>query len=208
MQGPTIAALTLGGILALEGLGALARHSTRGAVFAAAAERAQRLGRPLLVVGDPDSGMHTRLLRAYGCGDICVDLNGCPACPVAMTADITKPLNLKPDSVVVFVSCVFEYVDDPEAAYRELLRVAGSRENLFIVTVQPWTLTASLYPGATWAGHAGQGQIAMAPVPGWRKMAVVGGLLGLAAYATSPWWWRSSDPALPEPKPHADLGTG
>jgi len=152
VQGPTIAALTLGGILALEGLGALARHSTRGAVFAAAAERAQKLGRPLLVVGDPDSGMHTRLLRAYGCGDICV---------------------------------------------------------LFIVTVQPWTLTASLYPGATWAGHAGQGQIAMAPVPGWRKMAVVGGLLGLAAYATSPWWWRSSDPtALPEPKPNADVGTG
>ena len=29
---------------------------------------------------------------------------------------------------------------------------AGSPDNLFLVFVEPWTLTASLYPGARWAG--------------------------------------------------------
>jgi hypothetical protein len=76
-----------------------------------AMERASALGRRLVVIGDPDAGLHTRLMRAYGCGDVCVDLNGCPRCPVTVVADITKgPIaDIADDSAVVFVSCVFEY---------------------------------------------------------------------------------------------------
>jgi hypothetical protein len=68
------------------------------------------------VIGDPDAGMHTRLMRAYGCGDVCVDLNGCPKCPVTVVADITKgPIpDVADDSAVVFVSCVLEYVSEIE----------------------------------------------------------------------------------------------
>ncbi|MCY1062153.1 methyltransferase domain-containing protein [Nannocystis sp. SCPEA4] len=194
MQGPTIAGLVLGGVLGLEGLAALFRFNARSSLFAAAVARAQALGRPLVVVGDPDAGMHTRLARAYGCGDVCVDLGGCPLCPVAIAADITKPLPFADNSVVVFVACVFEYVDNVEAAYAELLRVAGSPDNLFVVNVQPWTLTAHLYPGANWAGQAFAGRIAYAPVPTWRKAVYGLTLVGLAAYCTSPWWWPDSKP--------------
>ena len=147
------ARITLGLSLLAEGGMAL-----RG--FEAAAHRAAALGRVLVVVGDPDAGAHTRLARAYGCGDLCVDLRGCPRCQVMQAADLTagRVAGVADDSAVVFVSCVLEYVSDPEAALRELQRMAGSRDNLFIVFVEPWSLTAALYPGARWAvGLTGTG---------------------------------------------------
>ena len=61
--------------------------------------------------------------------------------------------------------------------------MAGSHENLFIVFVEPWTLTAALYPGARWAGD----RVEMRPVTPTRKIATVGGLLALLAVAA---WHR------------------
>ena len=132
----TIARLTLGYAALVEGSAALVRFRERSAAFKSASERAATLGRKLVVVGDPDAGMHTRLLRAYGCGDVCVDLNGCPKCPVTVVADITRgPIpDLADDSAVVFVSCVLEYVGDLDAALREIARIAGSPDNIFVVT--------------------------------------------------------------------------
>ncbi len=56
-------------------------------------------------------------------------------CRVTQAADLTAgPVpGVADDSAVVFVSCVLEYVSDPEAALLELQRMAGSAENLFIV---------------------------------------------------------------------------
>lgn len=170
---PLVALGTLG---ALEGGAAMRRLRRRRAVYQLAAARAAELGRPLVVVGDPDGGMHTRMVRAYGCGDVCVDLAGCPACPVAIAADITKPLPFADDSVVVYVSCVLEYVEDVDAALRELRRVAG--ENLFLVCVEPWTMTATIYPGARWR-VADDGTAT--PVTRPQKAARVG-LLGLLCW--------------------------
>ena len=90
------------------------------------------------------------------------------------------------DSAVVFVSCVLEYVSDPEAALQELKRIAGSSANLFVVFVEPWTLTAALYPGARWAGGPGEplaGKVDMQPVTTVRKVATAGVLVGLLALA-------------------------
>jgi hypothetical protein len=120
------------------------RRYERGAVYALALRRARALGRPLVVVGDPYNGV----TAGYPCGDITVDLHPSGKCPRSIAADITQRLPLPSDSAVVFVACVLEYVSDEAAAMRELLRVAGSRDNLFIVRVEPWTLTAHLYPGA------------------------------------------------------------
>ena len=119
------------------------------------------------------------------CGDLCVDINGCPLCPVTRTADITKgPVaGLANDSAVVFVSCVLEYVSDPESALGELRRMAGSPENLFIVFVDPWSVTAALYPGANWAGGKGGDHVAMKQVTVTRKLATAGGLAGLLVLA-------------------------
>ena len=144
----TAARLILGYAALVESGAAMIRFRERTVAFMSAMERAAALGRRLVVIGDPDAGMHTRLARAYGCGDVCVDLNGCPKCPMTIVADITKgPVpELAADSSVVFVSCVLEYVPDLEAALAEIARIAGSADNVFIVNVQPWTLTARLYP--------------------------------------------------------------
>jgi hypothetical protein len=164
---------------------ALIRFRERTAAFQMAMERPFAIGRRLVVIGDPDAGMHTRLMRAYGCGDVCVDLNGCPRCPITIVADITKgPIpDIADDSAVVFISCVLEYVPEIDAALREIARIAGSAENVFVVTVQPWTLTAWLYPGARWRGtvsSSADGQnVAMKPVSLEEKL-VITGALGLA----------------------------
>lgn len=132
-----------------EGAQAKKLWDQRGEVFLAAQRRAVELQRPLVVVGNPDAGIATHLRRAYGCGDICVDLAGCDSCPNSLQIDITKGIPGLPDnSAVVFVSCVLEYTDDPLAALNELRRVAGDASNLFVVTVDPNTMTSYLYPGA------------------------------------------------------------
>jgi len=99
----------------------------------------------------------TRPERAYPCGDVCIDLTGCPACPISIPANIEETIPLiEDDSVVVFVSCVLEYVNDVDAATAELMRIAGAEENLFRVVVDPLSVTSFLYPGAHWrAGTAG-----------------------------------------------------
>jgi hypothetical protein len=186
----SMARLALGVALITELGTAHQRFEARRRVFDAAARRASLLQRTLIVVGDPDAGAHTRIVRAYGCGDLCVDINGCPMCQVTRAADITKgPVaGLADDSAVVFVSCVLEYVSDPVAALRELQRIVGSPENLFLVFVEPWTLTASLYPGARWAGGvvaSTPGAVAMQQVTTTRKLATAGVLAGLLALASS-----------------------
>ena len=133
-------------------------------------------------------GAHTRLFRAYGCGDLCVDLRGCPLCQVVQVADLTAgPVpGVADDTAVVFVSCVLEYVRDAAAAVRELRRMAGSPENLFAVSVQPWTLTASLYPGARWTAVREADQMRLTPVSPPQKAFVAGTLAGLLAAALWP----------------------
>lgn len=102
---------------------------------------AARLGRPLVVIGAPDAGATS----GYGCGDITVDLQP-STCPRSIQADITKTLPFGDNSVVVFASCVLEYVSDVDATIREIQRVSGGYA--YFVGVEPWTLAAKLYPGA------------------------------------------------------------
>ena len=186
------ARVVLGYVALVEGSAALIRFRERSSAFKSAVERATAMGRRLIVIGDPDAGFHTRLMRAYGCGDVCVDLNGCPQCPVTVVADITKgPIEgIADDSAVVFVSCVLEYVANLEAALAEISRIAGAPDNVFVVTVQPWTLTARLYPGARWRGDtrtAPSGHtVAMSPVALEEKLATTAALGALVAMAFWP----------------------
>ncbi len=188
MRVRTIARLLLGGALAFETGMALRRFETRRRVFETAARRAVELGRPLVVIGDPDAGAHTRLVRAYGCGDLCIDLHGCRRCRVMQAADLTQGLvpGIADDSAVVYVSCVLEYTADPAAALRELFRMAGTPENLFLVFVNPWSMTATLYPGVRWTGNSDQQQVTMKAVTTARRVATFGTLAGLLALATHP----------------------
>lgn len=174
----TIARIALGGIAAAEAVGATTRYRDRQHQFAAAQARATAAGKRLVVVGAPGAGLHTRILPAYGCGDVCVDLEGCPTCPVSETVDLVTGHTTVPDgSAVVYVSCVLEYVSDPIAAMREILRMAGDPSNVFLVTVQPWTLTGTLYPSAVSSIDPQTG--AAVPVTATRKAATVAVLAGL-----------------------------
>ena len=127
-------------VAAWEGAWWVRRRHLRGAQYECARREATRLGKPLVVVGAPDSGPTS----GYGCGDVTVDVAK-SSCPNAIQADITKPLPFADNSVVVFVSCVLEYVSNYDAAMAELRRIAG--KNLYIVRVEPWTLAGWFYPG-------------------------------------------------------------
>lgn len=177
-----VASSLLVGSIAIESAMALGRFQRRKRVFDQAMKRSVKTERPLVVVGDPNAGLHTRLVAAYGCGDVCVDLTGCPACPTAMVADITTGVkDLKDDSSIVFCCCVLEYVSDVAAAMKELKRIAGSDENLFLVFVDSLSLTGYLYPsgkrvalderGASWREVT------------WGQRAIVGGILSTLVYA-------------------------
>jgi hypothetical protein len=117
------------------------RRVRRTTVYQQALNAARALNRPLVVIGAPDGGATS----GYGCGDVTIDLAG-SACPTSLRADITKPLPIGDNSVVVFCSCVLEYVHDVDAALREIQRISGGYA--YFVGVEPWTLTAKWYPGA------------------------------------------------------------
>lgn len=119
------------------------RVEKRSNAFLAARRAADAKGKPLVVVGAPDRGM----TGGYPCGDITVDLAG-SSCPHTMALDVTQPLPWKDDSVVVLVSYVLEYAADQgtfDRAMKELHRVSGG--DLWVLRVEPWTLTSILYPG-------------------------------------------------------------
>lgn len=135
-------------VLAREAYIALGpRRWRRQETFAQAQARARALSRPLIVVGAPGGGGVNQLLIDYGCGQLCLDLEGCDGCEASLAGRLEDTLPLLPSaSAVVFVSCTLEYVDDIELVWRELRRVSGGE--LFVVTVEPWTLTAFFWPGA------------------------------------------------------------
>ena len=99
---------------------------------------AARTGKPLLVIGSPYlggiSGTIAKWLGLYPCGDICVDIQGCQTCPNQSSMHAEQFLALqKPDSHVIFISCVLEYIDDIEGTIEQLRRVSGG--DLFVVFI-------------------------------------------------------------------------
>jgi len=120
----------------------LRRRERRSATYDRALRRARELRRPLVVVGAPDGGV----TAGYGPGDLVVDVAPSSGPWRSMQWDICDPLPWPPGCCVVFCSCVLEYVRDVDAAIANLSFVSGGE--LFVVTVEPWSLAAHLYPNA------------------------------------------------------------
>ncbi len=137
-------------ILVNEFIHGIIRQKQRQNIYKNAVNRSIQLNKPLLVFGDPYYGKGSKFynlfMEGYGCGDITVDLTGVPNCPNGIKSDIYKYLKSQPsNSKVIFISCVLEYVDNIKEVIEEINRVAGNSDNIFIVTVNKYTLSAYFY---------------------------------------------------------------
>jgi hypothetical protein len=122
------------------------RKVKRRVMYKRAKERAKKTGKKLLVIGDPHNGIASKTTGCdYGCGDVCLDLTGCPNCPVSIKGrleDTIGTINL--DEHIVFISCVLEYVDDLDFIKNHLDKM--DQNDLFVVNVEWYSLMAYFYP--------------------------------------------------------------
>ena len=143
------------------------RYIKRRRVFSIAKSFAESSGKPLMVIGDPWNGSTNKIFGpSYECGDVCIDLTGCPNCIHGIKSKIENYLPSVPsDSYVIFISCVLEYVDSGKIDYifSEIQRVSGG--DYYIVSVEPWTLTALLYPTRLITGEGNPNQIIYTDYP-------------------------------------------
>lgn len=120
----------------------------------------------MLVVGDPMGGMTH---ADYGYGDFCIDLTGCPDAPANVkTAKVdlnTDAIPAPDDSHVVFVCYVIECVENIEHAWKEILRVAGGKKNVFLLALDPKEASAWTYPGCRWLVTDENGEVTWERIP-------------------------------------------
>jgi hypothetical protein len=111
-----------------------------------AKQRSLLTGKKLLVIGDPYNGLANISTGIdYDCGDLCIDLTGCPKCNNGIKGkleDIIKNINL--DDYIIYISCVLEYVDDFPLILNYLNKI--NQDDLFIVNVEWYSLSAYFYP--------------------------------------------------------------
>ena len=133
-------------LIVYETIICFSRKVKRRVMFKRAKERAKKTGKKLLVIGDPYNGIASKSTGCdYGCGDLCLDLTGCPDCPKSIKGrleDTIKDINL--NEHIVFVSCVLEYVDDLDYIMGFLDKM--DQNDLFVVNVEWYSLMAYFYP--------------------------------------------------------------
>jgi hypothetical protein len=135
----------------VEGVAFVQRLSSRRGNFLAARRRADLTGKPLVVVGSRTRGYVRGTWSQYTCGDLpCVDLDGCRdddygGCGAPPTNLETQgAIGVSDGGAVVCVQYVLEYVNDIDAAWREVQRAAGSPDDVFVTRVQGWATLARL----------------------------------------------------------------
>ena len=83
------------------------RDKKRKRIYNLAKQRSYETGKPILVIGDPYNDNKSLSKPNYGCGAVCVDLTGCPLCPIGIKKNLIDYLPTLPDnSYVIFSSCV------------------------------------------------------------------------------------------------------
>lgn len=133
------------------------RNYCRSYYYKMAANHALKIDKPLIVIGDPHNGLGAKFHGpAYGPGNFTIDISGCSKgiCEDVMERDIVDSLKVFEDgSCVVFVSCVLEYVEKIDEAIKEIKRVAGSSDNIFIVTVGTSSYSSYYYSYSNGGKH-------------------------------------------------------
>ena len=120
------------------------RRQNKRDVFNLALQKAHDTNKPLLVIGDPDSGFVNRFIgRDYDCGSVCIDQAGCLSCQSYQSGPLEDLLpKMASNAYVVFVNSRLERVKDVDSVLQQLQRVSGS--DIYAVTTEPYTL-ASLF---------------------------------------------------------------
>ncbi len=122
------------------------RKIKRRIVFSKAKKRTAETGKKLLIIGDPYNGVASKSTGIdYDCGDLCLDITGCPNCPESVKGrleDTIAKINL--NEYVIYISCVLEYTNDLDYIQSFLNKV--DPKNLFVVNVEWYSLMAYFYP--------------------------------------------------------------
>ena len=133
-------------IIVYETLIMFKRKINRRNLFKAAKNRALETNKKLLVIGDPYNGVASISTgNDYNCGDLCIDLTGCPKCPKSIKTkleDIISKIDL--NEYVIYISCVLEYVDELPKILSYLNKVDS--QDIYVVTVEWYALNAFFYP--------------------------------------------------------------
>ena len=80
---------------------------------------------------------------SYGCGDVCVDIEGCRNCEVTYTGDILDFLkNQDDDECVLFSTGVLEFTDNYDEISKEIKRTCVRN---FTDYYSPWNITWYTY---------------------------------------------------------------
>lgn len=122
------------------------RYNNRSKYYNLALTQSKKTNKPLLVIGNPSSGPSNKVFGAnYGCGTMCIDIKGCTNCPNQEAIDIYNYLKKQPaNSMTIFISYVLEYVSNIDETIKEIYRVAGSIDNIFIIHAHPWCITSHI----------------------------------------------------------------
>lgn len=128
------------------------RTYKKNVYYESARKHADQIGKPLLVIGNPDGGHTDQVFGAsHGGGDICVDITDRPTNKTKNYKCKAHELlrTIPSNSCVVYSSMVLEYVGkkDLDETVKHLLRVVGCVENLFLVNIQWYSLAPFIYKG-------------------------------------------------------------
>jgi hypothetical protein len=113
------------------------RNILRFVVYRLALNRAKKLNKKLLVIGDPEAGIINKIFgRVYHCGDLCLDLNGCH-CKNSIKFDLNyiENLNINLKDYIVFESCVFEFVKNNQRL--KIIKYITDNTELYQVRINP-----------------------------------------------------------------------
>jgi hypothetical protein len=108
------------------------RNILRFVIYRLALNRAKKLNKKLLVIGDPEAGIINKIFgRVYHCGDLCLDLNGCH-CKNSIKFDLNyiENLNINLKDYIVFESCVFEFVKNKDKIIKYITDNTENKKSL------------------------------------------------------------------------------
>jgi hypothetical protein len=133
------------------------RNLKKKALYRNAVSHAYEHAKKLVVVGSPsldlvEGGLISFVTEktfgpSYGCGDVCVDITGCPKCEVSYTGDILDFLRGQdPGSCVLFSTGVLEFTDNYEEIRGEIERTCVRNYTDYY---SPWNVTWFTYGCST-----------------------------------------------------------